>query len=155
MDPQENTLKKPLPTEESGGMITKNETEDATLDGYLEQVHGESEAQAVEGIAQGNDAGSDDSIEDKFKLLIADAENDTIEERPSWRESEIYVGNLNPDYEAQKSFLNGEGVSYGTKGSSRPDFYTIGSSIEVKNYNVTTTYGRNALIDTALRQVIV
>ena len=74
-------------------------------------------------------------------------------QRPTWRQSETDVGELNPDYEAQKSFLNGKEVPYATCGSSRPDFYTTGSSIEVKNYNVTNNFGRNSLINTVSNQV--
>jgi len=54
--------------------------------------------------------------------------------RPSWRQSEIDIGKEYPEYSAQKSFKNGKEVPYGTKGSSRPDFYREGFSIEVKNY---------------------
>ena len=73
--------------------------------------------------------------------------------RPTWRQSETDVGDLNPNYETQKSFLNGKEVPYATRGSSRPDFYTTGSSIEVKNYNVTNNFGRNSLINTVSNQV--
>ena len=77
----------------------------------------------------------------------------TSTSRPTWRQSETDVGDLNPSYEAQKSFLNGKEVPYATRGSSRPDFYTTGSSIEVKNYNVTNSSGRNSLINTVSNQV--
>ncbi len=90
-----------------------------------------------------------------FNLENADdmAKNGTATSRPTWRQSEADVGNLNPDYEAQKSFLNGKEVPYATSGSSRPDFYKTGSSIEVKNYNVTNSSGRNSLINTVSNQV--
>ena len=77
----------------------------------------------------------------------------TSTSRPTWRQSETDVGDLNPSYEAQKSFLNGKEVPYATRGSSRPDFYTTGLSIEVKNYNVTNSSGRNSLINTVSNQV--
>ena len=78
---------------------------------------------------------------------------DTSVPRPSWKQSETDVGILKPNYEAQKSFLNGKEVPYATRGSSRPDLYTTGSSIEVKNYNVTNSSGRNSLIRTISNQV--
>ena len=80
-------------------------------------------------------------------------EGGTSTSRPTWRQSETDVGDLNPSYEAQKSFLNGKEVPYATRGSSRPDFYTTGLSIEVKNYNVTNSSGRNSLINTVSNQV--
>lgn len=73
--------------------------------------------------------------------------------RPSWRQSEVDVGKMNPDYRPQVSFLNGKEVPYGTPGSSRPDYYKIGSSLEVKNYNVTTDSGRESLIRVVSEQV--
>ncbi|WP_197096689.1 SIMPL domain-containing protein, partial [Paraclostridium sordellii] len=60
-----------------------------------------------------------------------------ISKRPSWRQSEIDVQAEFPDYKPQKSFIDGKEVPYGTKGSSRPDFYKKGTSIEVKNYKIT------------------
>jgi len=73
--------------------------------------------------------------------------------RPTWRQSEIDVGKMNPDYKPQVSFLNGKEVPYGTPGSSRPDYYKVGSSLEVKNYNVTTDSGRTSLIKVVSDQV--
>jgi len=77
----------------------------------------------------------------------------TGEGRPSWRQSEKDVSDANPDYETQKSFKNGEEVPYGTKGSVRPDNYKVGSSIEVKNYDITTSSGQKRLIDNVTIQV--
>jgi hypothetical protein len=75
--------------------------------------------------------------------------------RPSWRASEQAVGSkLGPEYSAQKSFKNGNEVPYGTKGSTRPDFYARGNSIEVKNYSVTTAAGQSRLIDNVANQAI-
>ncbi|WP_420841908.1 RHS repeat domain-containing protein [Fimbriiglobus ruber] len=69
-------------------------------------------------------------------------------ERPSWRQSEIDVGKQleGQGFEGQKSFLNGKEVPYGTKGSSRPEYYKPGTSVEVKNYEVTSAEGRNNLV---------
>ena len=58
--------------------------------------------------------------------------------RPTARQSEIDVGtDLVPGARAQVSYLGGQEVRYGTKGSSRPDF-CVGShcSFEVKNYDI-------------------
>lgn len=80
--------------------------------------------------------------------------NQTIPKRPNWRQSEKDIQNQNPEYQPQKSFKDGVEVPYGTKGSSRPDFYKIGSSLEVKNYDVTTPAGRNRLIKNVVGQVL-
>lgn len=81
------------------------------------------------------------------------AEAENIPNRPSWRQSELDVQSDFPDYDPQKSFIDGGEVPYGTKGSSRPDFYTDGSSIEVKNYKITTSEGRSRLINNISNQV--
>ncbi|MFC7394273.1 pre-toxin TG domain-containing protein [Scopulibacillus cellulosilyticus] len=73
--------------------------------------------------------------------------------RPSWRQSEIDVGKENPEYNAQKSFKDGKEVPYGEKGSSRPDFYRTGHSIEVKNYKITTSSDRSRLANNVSKQV--
>ncbi|MCO4849995.1 ribonuclease YeeF family protein [Bacillus vallismortis] len=76
-----------------------------------------------------------------------------IPKRPSWRQSEIDVGKDYPNYSAQKSFIDGKEVPYGKKGSSRPDFYKTGHSIEVKNYKITTPSGRSRLVNNVSKQV--
>ncbi len=43
---------------------------------------------------------------------------------------------------------------YGTKGSTRPDWYKDGSSVEVKNYNIETPAGQERLIDNVSNQAI-
>lgn len=63
------------------------------------------------------------------------------------------VGKDYEGYDAQKSFINGEEVPYGTKGSVRPEFYKNGHSVEVKNYNVETSSGRNSLINNVSSQI--
>jgi hypothetical protein len=69
-------------------------------------------------------------------------------ERPSWRDTENDVTDRYADqgYREQVSFKDGEEVKYGTKGSSRPELYKPGSSVEAKNYDVTTSAGRSRLI---------
>ena len=79
---------------------------------------------------------------------------DASPSRPSWQQSELDVSNrLGPDYDPQKSFLNGVEVPYGTKGSVRPDNYRAGESVEVKNYNVETPGGRRSLERNISKQV--
>jgi len=75
------------------------------------------------------------------------------ESRPTWRQSELDVGKDYEGYDAQKSFINGEEVPYGTKGSVRPEFYKNGHSVEVKNYNLETSSGRNSLINNVSSQI--
>ncbi|WP_231870128.1 hypothetical protein [Grimontia celer] len=69
-------------------------------------------------------------------------------QRPSWRQSEIDV--TAPlelqGFRTQVSFKDGVEVPYGTKGSTRPEAYTEGLSVEVKNYNVETSQGRSNLV---------
>ena len=65
--------------------------------------------------------------------------------RPTWRQSELDAAKDFPDYDAQKSFINGEEVPYGTKGSVRPDYYKNGYSVDIKNYNVESASGRSNL----------
>ena len=72
--------------------------------------------------------------------------------RRTWQQSEKEVEKENPDYNPQQSFLNGKKVNYGTSGSSRPDFYKEGSSLEVKNYKIMSQNGKNSLINTIVRQ---
>ncbi|MBW9317260.1 T7SS effector LXG polymorphic toxin [Bacillus subtilis] len=81
------------------------------------------------------------------------ATNPSVPKRPSWRQSEKDVGKDYPDYSEQKSFINGKEVPYGKKGSSRPDFYKDGHSIEVKNYKITTSSGRSRLVNNVSKQV--
>ena len=75
------------------------------------------------------------------------------ESRPTWRQSELDVGKDYEGYDAQKSFINGKEVPYGTKGSVRPEFYKNGHSVEVKNYHVETSSGRNSLINNVSSQI--
>ncbi len=65
--------------------------------------------------------------------------------RPTWRQSELDVAKDFPDYQAQKSFIKGKEVPYGTKGSVRPDYYKSGNNVDVKNYNVESARGRSNL----------
>ena len=49
-------------------------------------------------------------------------------------------------------FKNGEEVPYGTKGSVRPDLYKNTSSIDVKNYNLSSKRGQTNLINNIVSQ---
>jgi cell division protein ZapA (FtsZ GTPase activity inhibitor) len=78
-------------------------------------------------------------------------------ERPSWRQSELDAATDFPDYSAQKSFKKMpdgtvQEVPYGTKGSVRPDYYKSGSSVDIKNYDVTTSSGRSNLTRNITKQ---
>lgn len=69
-------------------------------------------------------------------------------QRPSWRQSEIDVTAPleQQGFRTQVSFKDGVEVPYGTKGSTRPEAYREGLSVEVKNYNVETSQGRSNLV---------
>lgn len=71
-----------------------------------------------------------------------------IPSRPSWKQSELDVTERlnNQGFRTQISFKDGVEVPYGTKGSTRPEAYLEGLSVEVKNYNVETAKGRNSLV---------
>lgn len=81
-----------------------------------------------------------------------DTTNPTNPNRPSWRQSELDAEAMYQGYDTQKSFINGEEVPYGTEGSTRPDLYTDGHSVEVKNYDVESNAGRNNLNRELTRQ---
>ena len=73
-------------------------------------------------------------------------------QRPTWRQSELDALIDYPDHLPQQSFLNGELVPYGTKGSVRPDFYRPGSSVDYKNYDINTLGRRNNLVRNIKKQ---
>ena len=58
-----------------------------------------------------------------------------------------------PGYDSQRSFLDGREVQRGTKGSSRPEYYTSRHSVEVKNYNIESSSGINNLANNVSKQV--
>jgi hypothetical protein len=68
--------------------------------------------------------------------------------RPNWRVSEMDLEALNGHggYRAQASFLRGLSVSRGARGSTRPDLYKPGESIDIKNYNLATAQGQRNLV---------
>lgn len=78
----------------------------------------------------------------------------TPSERPTWRDSEQHVSQQYKDqgYREQVSFKDGEEVPYGTKGSTRPELYKPGSSVEVKNYDVSTPQGQSNLVRNVSQQ---
>ncbi|MDR6224184.1 DUF4244 domain-containing protein [Desmospora profundinema] len=76
------------------------------------------------------------------------------QQRPTWQKSEKDVGkDLGEGYSSQKSFKDGEEATHSKKGSTRPDHYADGHSVEVKNYNVTTSRGRSNLVRNVTKQV--
>lgn len=73
--------------------------------------------------------------------------------RPDWKQSERDAAERYGDqYETQRSYKDGKEVPWGTKGSSRPDLYQPGTSIEVKNYDVTNSGGRSNLVRSVIAQ---
>ena len=81
--------------------------------------------------------------------------------RRTWRASEMKVAEYYPTssgYEYNKSYKIVGGklttVPHGTTGSQRPDFYNPSSNhiVEVKNYTVTTSTGRNSLANNIAMQ---
>ena len=84
-------------------------------------------------------------IREKLPWNKISNEGGTPTSRPTWRQSELDAATDFPDYDAQKSFINGEEVPYGTKGSVRPDYYKDGFSVDIKNYNVESASGRSNL----------
>ncbi|WP_142385324.1 pre-toxin TG domain-containing protein [Bacillus sp. UMB0728] len=105
-------------------------------------------------VASKDDSKSSDK--DQIKPTVGDTVGNgkgIDKTRPSWRQSEIDVENDFPEYNAQKSFKDGKEVPYGEKGSSRPDLYQTGHSIEVKNYKITTSSGRSRLVNNVSKQV--
>ncbi len=75
-------------------------------------------------------------------------------QRPTWRQSEIDVTAPleQQGFRTQVSFKDGVEVPYGTKGSTRPEAYTEGLSVEVKNYNVESSQGRSNLVRNVSKQ---
>jgi hypothetical protein len=74
--------------------------------------------------------------------------------RPSWRQSELDVGDrLGPGYEEQRSFLGGQAVDGNPAGSVRPDWYGFNEAVEVKNYDLQTPSGRSNLVHTLGEQI--
>lgn len=78
------------------------------------------------------------------------------EQRPTPRETEDDT-NVRPLRgqvpEEQVSFLNGERVPYGTRGSVRPDGWVVGATAEAKNYsNLHLPEQQLALVDNISRQ---
>lgn len=92
-------------------------------------------------------------------VVPSTTENEIVQQnvltRPSWRQSEIDVGNdLGAGYSSQVSYLDGEQVPPGTAGSVRPDWVADDESVsvEVKNYNLTTN--QSGLINNVAQQAL-
>jgi hypothetical protein len=111
--------------------------------------------------AAGSEAAGTETEESIVAAEGAPSEGLTVQEgatdapvRPSWQDSETNVENdlAGQGYRKQVSFKDGEEVPYGTKGSTRPDHYTPGNSVEVKNYDVSTSAGRSNLVRNVVDQ---
>ncbi len=72
--------------------------------------------------------------------------------RPKWRASELDAASKRKRFKEQKSFKNRKEVKYGTPGSSRPDLYKKGHSVEVKNYKIDTPEGKSRLVNNVTEQ---
>ena len=79
-----------------------------------------------------------DNFADALKASnnLQDAQKYVTLKRPTPRQSELDFIKNNPNFSSQVSFKNGERVKYGTKSSSRIDAYKNGTSIEIKNYDL-------------------
>jgi hypothetical protein len=133
---------------------------DAAVD---ETVVAGGEAAADGAVAEGGAAAATESEESIIAAEGAPKEGLPVEEgtvdppvRPSWRQSEQDISQQYKDqgYREQVSFKDGEEVPYGTKGSTRPELYRPGDSIEVKNYDVTTSAGRSRLVRNVVDQAM-
>jgi hypothetical protein len=71
--------------------------------------------------------------------------------RPGWKITEDQATRL-PGATDQQSFLNGTPVRGNPRGSTRPDKYVPGFSIEAKNYDIRTPGGRNKLVNAITEQ---
>lgn len=74
--------------------------------------------------------------------------------RSSPRQSEIDVSGLNPNHRPQVSFSHGREVSYGSRGSVRPENFRVGEALEVKNYDVLQPSNRANLYNTVHGQYL-
>lgn len=59
----------------------------------------------------------------------------------------------NAGFRPQVSFKNGKEVPKNKRGSVRPEGYKVGETIEVKNYDITTSSGKSNLIRDIVKQV--
>lgn len=109
--------------------------------------------EAIAGEVITDAAASDVAAESAADVLAAEgapseglAVEDVPATRPSWRDSEVDAAARHPDYQEQVTFKDGAEQDSYVKGSTRPDLYKDGSSLEVKNYNVETSSGRSNLV---------
>ena len=82
---------------------------------------------------------------EKYKLSdsmsrVEVIQQDLCGDNQSWMQQKIFQS-----MQSKNHLINGQEVPYGTKGSVRPDLYKAGSSIDVKNYKIETSSGRNNL----------
>ena len=105
-------------------------------------------------MAEADSAFSNISDEAAKKLGITDGASWDKPKRRTWRQTEKKMAELfsaDRGYEYNRSYklIDGElvEVPYGTKGSSRPDFYNKAANkiVEIKNYDITNTGNRDNL----------
>ena len=93
-------------------------------------------------------------VAEASKLLNKASDEIATTIRPGHRQSELDVGkDLGSGAKEQVSYKDGHEVSYGTTGSTRPD-WCVGTtcSVEVKNYNIATN--QSGLINNVAKQAI-
>ena len=126
-----------------------NGVDSAQNDVYDEEKNGDVLANEESTVFHNHDYGKliDGAALHQFQDELSEeiSEGDVLTSRPTWRQSELDAVADFPDYSAQKSFIDGQEVPYGTKGSVRPDYYKSGFSVDIKNYNVESASGRNNL----------
>ncbi len=71
--------------------------------------------------------------------------------RPSWQVSENGATRL-PNANPQQSFLNGQPVHGNPRGSTRPDQYVPGISVESKNYRLSSPSDQSRLVRNVVQQ---
>jgi hypothetical protein len=77
--------------------------------------------------------------------------------RPTWQESEQRVSEELEwaDFKEQPSFIDGQEVPRGTRGSTRPDNYSqkLRLSVDVKNYGLETAEKQSDLVGSIVEQM--
>ncbi|MBF0846944.1 RHS repeat-associated core domain-containing protein [Streptococcus danieliae] len=108
---------------------------------------------AINAVSEGVSARTVKGAKADVNISKSTTANNTNSPRPTWKQSEIDVGKQFPDYSNQKSYLDGQEVPYGTKGSVRPEYYGNKHSIEVKNYNLESRNGKYNLVNNVIKQI--
>ncbi|GMU66697.1 MAG: hypothetical protein AMXMBFR36_29710 [Acidobacteriota bacterium] len=103
-----------------------------------------------ESSTSGGAAVSEVSTTQSAPALGSSAERSTPPIRPSWQAAQAGPADdlAQFGFESEPSFFGGSRVSYGTRGSVRPDYASeqMMLSVDVKNYDLTTAKGRWRLV---------